>query len=49
MLRRADRGLLMAKASGRNRVVQLGSGSAGEPGDGQPGSPQPASAKPPTT
>jgi len=31
MLRRADRGLLMAKASGRNTVVQLGSGSAAEP------------------
>jgi len=27
MLRRADRALLMAKATGRNRVVQLGSGS----------------------
>lgn len=30
MLRRADRGLLMAKAKGRNTVVQLGSGSVGE-------------------
>ncbi|MGD0900671.1 MAG: diguanylate cyclase, partial [Thermoguttaceae bacterium] len=30
MLRRADRGLLMAKAGGRNRVVQLGSGSRGD-------------------
>ncbi|HWB01075.1 MAG TPA: diguanylate cyclase [Pirellulales bacterium] len=27
MLRRADRGLLMAKENGRNRVVQLGTGS----------------------
>jgi diguanylate cyclase (GGDEF)-like protein len=27
LLRRADRGLLMAKETGRNRVVQLGSGS----------------------
>ena len=30
MLRRADRALLMAKANGRNTVVQLGSGSGGE-------------------
>lgn len=30
MLRRADRALLMAKAKGRNTVVQLGSGSAAE-------------------
>ena len=30
MLRRADRALLMAKANGRNSVVQLGSGSSGE-------------------
>ena len=30
MLRRADRALLMAKANGRNTVVQLGSGSTGE-------------------
>jgi diguanylate cyclase (GGDEF)-like protein len=30
MLRRADRGLLMAKAKGRNVVVQLGVGSGGE-------------------
>jgi diguanylate cyclase (GGDEF)-like protein len=30
MLRRADRALLMAKANGRNTVVQLGSGSAVE-------------------
>ncbi len=30
MLRRADRALLKAKAEGRNRVVQLGVGSAGE-------------------
>jgi len=29
MLRRADRALLMAKAKGRNRVVQLGTGSVG--------------------
>jgi diguanylate cyclase (GGDEF)-like protein/PAS domain S-box-containing protein len=28
MLRRADRGLLMAKSRGRNQVVQLGSGAA---------------------
>jgi diguanylate cyclase (GGDEF)-like protein len=28
MLRRADRGLLMAKTQGRNQVVQLGTGSA---------------------
>lgn len=34
MLRRADRGLLMAKAKGRNTVVQLGSGSGAE-GDRQ--------------
>jgi diguanylate cyclase (GGDEF)-like protein len=31
MLRRADRGLLMAKAKGRNNVVQLGSGSQVDP------------------
>jgi diguanylate cyclase (GGDEF)-like protein len=31
MLRRADRALLMAKAAGRNRVIQLGSGIGGEP------------------
>jgi diguanylate cyclase (GGDEF)-like protein len=31
MLRRADRGLLMAKAKGRNTVVQLGIGSGEEP------------------
>jgi len=30
MLRRADRGLLMAKAKGRNVVVQLGAGSSDE-------------------
>jgi diguanylate cyclase (GGDEF)-like protein len=30
MLRRADRALLMAKSQGRNRVVQLGSGSVGD-------------------
>jgi diguanylate cyclase (GGDEF)-like protein len=30
MLRRADRGLLMAKSQGRNQVVQLGTGSADE-------------------
>jgi diguanylate cyclase (GGDEF)-like protein len=30
MLRRADRGLLMAKAKGRNVVMQLGVGSGGE-------------------
>lgn len=38
MLRRADRGLLMAKSQGRNQVVQLGSGAAGvdqrSPGNG---------------
>ena len=32
MLRRADRGLLMAKAKGRNVVMQLGVGSGGEEG-----------------
>ena len=32
MLRRADRGLLMAKAKGRNVVVQLGAGSGVEEG-----------------
>lgn len=41
MLRRADRALLNAKQSGRNRVVQLGSGThhddAGEPGVGGDG------------
>ena len=31
MLRRSDRALLMAKAKGRNMVVQLGSGTDGEP------------------
>jgi diguanylate cyclase (GGDEF)-like protein len=31
MLRRADRGLLEAKATGRNRVVQLGGGTSDEP------------------
>jgi len=31
MLRRADRALLMAKAKGRNMVVQLGSGGGAEP------------------
>ena len=35
MLRRADRALLMAKANGRNTVVQLGGGSGGET-DGKP-------------
>ena len=30
MLRRADRALLMAKASGRNAVIQLGTGTAAE-------------------
>ena len=30
MLRRADRALLMAKANGRNTVVQLGTGAGGE-------------------
>jgi diguanylate cyclase (GGDEF)-like protein/PAS domain S-box-containing protein len=33
MLRRADRALLMAKANGRNTVVQLGSGSEAEEGE----------------
>lgn len=33
MLRRADRALLMAKANGRNTVVQLGAGSSGIAGD----------------
>ncbi len=40
MLRRADRGLLMAKSKGRNTVVQLGSGPDAprqvRPGDGRP-------------
>ena len=36
MLRRADRALLTAKTSGRNTVVQLGSGSRDEPSEGQP-------------
>jgi diguanylate cyclase (GGDEF)-like protein len=36
MLRRADRGLLMAKAKGRNTVVQLGSGSTAEVTEEQP-------------
>ena len=31
MLRRSDRGLLEAKATGRNRVVQLGGGNSEEP------------------
>lgn len=33
MLRRADRALLMAKANGRNTVVQLGGGIGGEPAE----------------
>ncbi len=33
MLRRADRALLMAKANGRNTVVQLGGGIGGESGE----------------
>lgn len=37
MLRRADRGLLMAKAKGRNTVVQLGSGFGGEAEGGEAG------------
>jgi len=37
MLRRADRGLLMAKAKGRNMVVQLGSGFDGEATEGGEG------------
>ena len=37
MLRRADRALLMAKAAGRNRVVQLGVGFDDEPTRGGPG------------
>jgi diguanylate cyclase (GGDEF)-like protein/PAS domain S-box-containing protein len=45
MLRRADRGLLMAKASGRNRVVQLGSGSLGKTETDQPGTVEPAFAQ----
>ncbi len=36
MLRRADRALLMAKANGRNCVVQLGTGGATEPAEPQP-------------
>lgn len=38
MLRRADRALLMAKAQGRNRVVQLGSGAGTEDAEAQQGS-----------
>ncbi len=38
MLRRADRALLMAKANGRNTVVQLGMGSNDEYAAGRPGS-----------
>jgi len=34
MLRRADRALLMAKAKGRNKVVQLGTGCGGDQGEG---------------
>ncbi|MEN6458974.1 MAG: diguanylate cyclase [Thermoguttaceae bacterium] len=36
MLRRADRGLLMAKAKGRNTVVQLGIGSEEEGSESKP-------------
>ncbi|MCE5266798.1 MAG: diguanylate cyclase [Planctomycetaceae bacterium] len=36
MLRRADRGLLMAKAKGRNVVVQLGAGCDGETIENKP-------------
>ena len=39
MLRRADRALLQAKESGRNRVVQLGVGSGREPADEPAASP----------
>jgi diguanylate cyclase (GGDEF)-like protein/PAS domain S-box-containing protein len=45
MLRRADRALLMAKAGGRNRVVQLGSGSLGDSQGGLTGALQPAPAQ----
>jgi diguanylate cyclase (GGDEF)-like protein/PAS domain S-box-containing protein len=45
MLRRADRALLAAKAGGRNRVVQLGSGCGAGPARGKPGSFQPAPAQ----
>ncbi len=41
MLRRADRGLLMAKAKGRNVVVQLGVGSGGEEGTDSDAAPNP--------
>ncbi len=34
MLRRADRALLMAKSKGRNKVVQLGTGSGGDQAEG---------------
>lgn len=37
MLRRADRGLLMAKARGRNTVVQLGSGATADGNEGGDG------------
>lgn len=36
MLRRADRALLMAKAKGRNQVIQLGSGAATAASEGEP-------------
>lgn len=46
MLRRADRALLMAKANGRNTVVQLGSGISGEPDEGKSVSRRSKSARP---
>ena len=49
MLRRADRALLMAKAKGRNVVVQLGSGSGGETVETRPAAWAPAAARPKET
>ena len=46
MLRRADRGLLMAKAKGRNNVVQLGSGSVSDWTDVAADAPSAKKAKP---
>jgi hypothetical protein len=49
MLRRADRALLMAKAKGRNVVVQLGSGSSGETVETRPAAWARAAARPKET